>query len=716
MLNRRVSKADVLVRWLGGLGEPELAALLDRRADVLLGAPLRDLAELGERMHHPLSLVTVLRTRALPCLQLAEAAQALGDGLTRAALAQFLNDSGPHHRANVDRVVDELVAHAVVSVDDEGRIALPEAFAEIFPSPLGLGPPLRVLLRDHSVEAMRRIQTRIGLERQRTRAETVAALVAHLGNVDTVRATLASAPKEVAEYLETLATRTRDEEVFLGPHRYRQRQAAIRWAGERGLMIGTPYGYDWQMPAEVARALRGPDFRAGFSPHRPEPARRVVDPGHVDRESAAAATRCADFTLAVLDYVVRVPIPRVKSGGIGTRELTKLAKATAVDDSEARLTLELADAVGLLDRFGQTVVASDGFTAWRDAEPADRFIALLSTWWALGSTPTQSRDADDKPLRVLAGQGDCAGCRDARVSVLATLAGLDGATDRGSLAPAALWQRPLVHVGAQDDDDPFATVWREAEMLGVISLGALSELGRILLAGDAGMLRRHATSLLPTSADHARFGADLTVYVVGAPSARVSAVLDSAADRESRGGAVTWRFSPTSVRRALDEGTTGQALTSALAEIATAELPQPLRYLIADVARRHGNLRLTSVTSCVRGDDVALLAEVAVDRKLARLGLRLLAPTVLASDATVPEMVDALRAAGYFPVSEDRAGNVVQLSARRNQASGGESARIRARTRGRLRELGPEPTPADPQAVAAGLLQGRAARWPNPSA
>ena len=74
-MNRRVSKADVLVRWLGGLGERELAALLDRRADVLLGAPLRDVAELGERMHHPLSLVTVLRTRALPCLQLAEAAQ-----------------------------------------------------------------------------------------------------------------------------------------------------------------------------------------------------------------------------------------------------------------------------------------------------------------------------------------------------------------------------------------------------------------------------------------------------------------------------------------------------------------------------------------------------------------------------------------------------------------------------------------------------------------
>jgi len=708
-----VSKTGVLVRWLGGLDEAELAALLGRRPDVLLGALPRDLTELAQRLWHPQSLVMALRSRAVPCLQLAEAALVLGEGCTRAVLGEFLDGSGPYHRGDVDQVVDELIAHAVVSADEDGRIDLPDALAEIFASPLGLGRPLRVLLSDRPVEVMRRIQTALGLEKQKNRADTVVALVAYLGNVDNVREILATAPGEVSEYLATLADeRAPDEEAMYDPGRYRQRQAAIQWAGERGLMIGAQYGYDWQMPAEVARALRGPGYHAPFTPQRPEPATRIVDRARVETDSAAAATQFADHALAVLDHVVCLPVASVKSGGVGSRELTKLAKATAAGDAEARLTLELADAVGLLDRVDQTVGVSDGFAGWRDADPADRFVALLAAWWALGSTPTETRDCEGKAVRVLARPGHCEGCRAARVSLIETLAELDGATDRASLAPAALWQRPLVHIVAQDEGDPFATVWREAEMLGVISQGALSELGRVLLAGDADALRRHATRLLPESADHARFGADLTVYVAGAPSARVSALLDSAADRESRGGAVTWRFSPASVRRALDDGTAGDALTTALAEIATAELPQPLRYLIADVARRHGNLRLTSVASCIRGDDEALLAEVATDRKLARLGLRLLAPTVLASDSTVAEMLAALRAAGYFPVSEDRAGNVVQLSARRDrasdQASDDEPVRTQALSQAQIRELYPEPTRADPRAVAARLLHGRA--------
>jgi hypothetical protein len=219
--------------------------------------------------------------------------------------------------------------------------------------------------------------------------------------------------------------------------------------------------------------------------------------------------------------------------------------------------------------------------------------------------------------------------------------------------PSARWLRPLAHVVAQDQDDPFATLWREAELLGVIAHGAITELGRLVLADDGDGLRAHAAGLLPASADRATFGADLTVYVAGAPSARVSALLDSAADREGRGGAVTWRFSPASVRQALDEGATGDGLAAGLAAIATAGLPQPLRYLLADVARRHGNLRLTSATSCVRSDDEALLAEVACDRRLAKLGLRLLAPTVLASDAPLDQTLAALRKAGYFPVSDD---------------------------------------------------------------
>ena len=71
---------------------------------------------------------------------------------------------------------------------------------------------------------------------------------------------------------------------------------------------------------------------------------------------------------------------------------------------------------------------------------------------------------------------------------------------------------------------------------------------------DPDALLAVAGSLLAPAASVGRFGSDLTVMVAGSPSAAVSALLDSCADRESRGAAVVWRFSPASVRRALDEG------------------------------------------------------------------------------------------------------------------------------------------------------------------
>jgi Helicase conserved C-terminal domain len=211
----------------------------------------------------------------------------------------------------------------------------------------------------------------------------------------------------------------------------------------------------------------------------------------------------------------------------------------------------------------------------------------VAAWWGLGSTPSEAKDEDGKTRPALADSDHCVGCLAARQGLLASLAEVPPgrASDRQSLAPAALWARPLVHLVFQDGPEHFATVWREAELLGLICLGALGGMGRALVAGDQKALRRNAVGALPASSDQAVFGTDLTVLVAGAPSARVSALLDSTADRESRGGAVVWRVTPGSVRRALDDGATGPGLLGQLQGIATAAtLPQPLRYLIEDAA------------------------------------------------------------------------------------------------------------------------------------
>ena len=61
----------------------------------------------------------------------------------------------------------------------------------------------------------------------------------------------------------------------------------------------------------------------------------------------------------------------------------------------------------------------------------------------------------------------------------------------------------------------------------------------------------------------------------------------------------------------------------------------------------------------VRCDDEAVVAELVADRRSAALRLRRLAPTVVAAQAPVDQVLDGLRALGYAPVAEAADGTVV---------------------------------------------------------
>ena len=104
----------------------------------------------------------------------------------------------------------------------------------------------------------------------------------------------------------------------------------------------------------------------------------------------------------------------------------------------------------------------------------------------------------------------------------------------------------------------------------------------------------------------------------------LSRLLDEVAESESRDVASSWRFTPDTVRAALDAGRTADGLLAELAAVADNPLPQPLTYLVRDVARRHGQLQVFAVACCVQVADAALGAEVAAHRGLASLRLRAL--------------------------------------------------------------------------------------------
>jgi hypothetical protein len=193
--------------------------------------------------------------------------------------------------------------------------------------------------------------------------------------------------------------------------------------------------------------------------------------------------------------------------------------------------------------------------------------------------------------------------------------------------------------------------------------------------------------------------------VSGTPSVALSRLLDSCAVREARGAASVWRFTPASVRKALDGGATPDRLVESLRAVGT--VPQAVEYLINDVARRHGSLRVRAVGCVLHGLDPALLAEVVADRRLAALGLAALTQTVLASTRPPAETLAALRAAGYAPVAEDATGEVlVDVPAQRRAEQPlphgfGGVRRVRRRT--------PSVRPADAASLAKKLISAQAA-------
>ncbi|EME99829.1 helicase C-terminal domain-containing protein [Streptomyces mobaraensis NBRC 13819 = DSM 40847] len=276
----------------------------------------------------------------------------------------------------------------------------------------------------------------------------------------------------------------------------------------------------------------------------------------------------------------------------------------------------------------------------------------------------------------------------------------------------------------------------EAELLGVTGRGALSTPGRVLLSktaatpspgagtrpADATAARGESAEsaaaaalapLLPEPLDHVLVQADLTAVAPGPlhrPLAQRLAVL---ADIESKGGATVYRFTPDSVRRALDAGQSASDILAFLTEHSRTPLPQPLVYLVEDVARRHGRLRVGAASSYLRCDDEATLAEILADRRSAALRLRRLAPTVLAAQAAPDALLEGLRAMGYAPAAESAEGDVLVTRA--------DAHRTPPRTPPAPVPDGP-PAPDDTllaaavRAVRAGDRAATAERKPSPAA
>jgi hypothetical protein len=199
-----------------------------------------------------------------------------------------------------------------------------------------------------------------------------------------------------------------------------------------------------------------------------------------------------------------------------------------------------------------------------------------------------------------------------------------------------------------------------------VGRGAMSAPGRALLnEGDDPEVAIDAmTRALPEPIDHFLVQADLTVVVPGPLQRDLAEQLAAVATVESAGAAMVYRISEQSIRHALDVGKTRDWMHALFANHSKTPVPQGLTYLIDDVARRHGQLRVGMAASFVRCEDPVLLAQAVAAPATEGLQLRALAPTVAVSAAPIAEVLLALQAAGFAPAAEDSTGAIVDVRPR----------------------------------------------------
>ncbi|MET9929741.1 MULTISPECIES: helicase C-terminal domain-containing protein [unclassified Streptomyces] len=720
-----------LAEALRARGDEGLAALLRARPDLLNPVP-NDLTQLATRAGTRGSVVRALERLDRFALQTAEALAVAPDPAPYPVLLALLtgDEGDPAIEAALPGAVALLREQALVWGEDD-RLRLVRTARELLspspqhPSPTGLGPTVAEATSGMSPGRVQEIIAAAGLAATHDPVSAVAALTGLFTDRARMGAFLDGAPPEALAVLDRLVWGPPYGEVTANP------APPVRWLRDRGLLLPVS-ARTMVLPREVALHLRG-----GRAHRAPEPVAPEVGVlrDHRPQVVDGAAAGQAYTALATVEELLKSwdkGGPQVlRAGGLSVRDLRRTAVALDVTEQVAAFWLELCHGAGLLASDGEAderYAPTPAYDDWLDLPPAERWARLVTPWLASTRTPglVGGQDAKGRALSALGPDLDRAAAPEVRHRVLGLLATLPPGTaaDPETLFARLRWERPLrggastgpaaesTASGPARPDDLRSRLARwtlaEAELLGLTGRGALSAPARALLnlplaeaasPADAGggveesvAAERAATllaPLLPEAVDHVLLQADLTAVAPGPLRRPLADALAVLADVESKGGATVYRFTPGSVRRALDSGLAASDVHEFLAAHSRTPVPQPLAYLVDDVARRHGHLRVGAASAYVRCDDDTVLGEILADRRSAPLGLRRLAPTVLAAQADPASLLDGLRAMGYAPAAESAEGDVLVTRA--------DAYRTPART-------APVPVPDGPPAPDATLL------------
>ena len=620
-----------LAAWLRTRRDEQIAALLVALPDVARPAP-SDVVALASRLAVPVSVDRALDELDAATLQvldvvLLEATDGVPATDLRKALPELPGDI-------VATAIDSLTTRALLWGD--ATLRAPDPVRRAVRHPAGLG----------------RAATELRLQVPRDLAAALAEL----------------APEERA-VLDRLAGERPVGHLPDGPADGAATPA--RRLLQRGLLARID-ALNVELPRELGLLLRG-ESPYGPPRLRPEPATVSRPVATLERQAAGAALESVGRIGELLTLLEDEPGGLLRSGGIGVRDQKRLARELHVGEPEAAWLLELAYAAGLLDVGGahrDEWLPTRSYDIWREQDLPDRWAVLAAGWFGGVRLPSLVglRDVGGKAVNALSPdlvRHTAPAIRRSALSVLAEYpAGVGLASD--DLVALLRWRTPR----RADRLAPVPEMLAEAGRLGLVVGGVLSAAGRgLLLHGEDGAAHG-MRGLLPEPVDHVLAQPDLSLIAPGPLVSELADTLSVVADVESSGGATVFRVSEASIRRSLDAGWSAADLHDFFSRASRTPVPQSLDYLVDDVARQHGRLRVGAIESYVRSDDHGLLSQVLNDKRSAGAELRRLAPGVLVSGLGADEVLTVLRAGGYAPAGENPGGAVLTRPAARPRAAG----------------------------------------------
>ncbi|RKO25959.1 hypothetical protein D7Z96_04185 [Pseudarthrobacter phenanthrenivorans] len=701
-----MSLIRALSKELEARSDDSLRALFAARPD-LISPTVPDFPALAARASARLSVQRALERLNRPQMQVLETLHLstntdTGHSASAAQLRKLISGSSA---ATVERLLASLQElalvhraeppHGVADSAAKHRYYLPVGSLKdvvgIYPA--GLGRSYTELVRLQPAFAQRAVQLVTELHRSgvaihgaTTPMEAALALQHWTSSPEALHSILATAPER------TTALLARFRNWAMGAVPQAQRKASISaegsdvgpidWLLARGLLVPLDAAHV-ELPHSVGLSLRGGAIIDDFTLSPPVPQLGRTTAALRRNAALSAISETLRLVGELLHAVREQPLATLRSGGVGVREMRRLAELLRIDQQHVGVLLELAALAGLirLDVDSSCWVQPPQLE-WLILPRQEQWLWLVNAWLASERVPSSvgqpisgsrgvpaaHRSASGSTIIALSAEAQRPDAPVVRKRILEILNELtheagpaDGTApvlDAAAVLQRAEWTQPRM---ARRFSSMIRGVLAEAELLGLVGSGALSQLGSALAQDNPDDALAILGEHLPAALNHVLLQADLTAVAPGYLAPELAGKLQLMADAEGQGPATIYRFSANSIKRALDGGYDAAGIMAFLREHSATAVPQPLEYLIEDTASRHGRLRVGAAASFIHSEDEGALQELLSGPKAAGLNLVRIAPTVLVSSAAPRETAQVLRSLGLSPSVDGADEPVVRL-------------------------------------------------------